>query len=363
MENFDDYRRAKAYYGGRDKTSTNWQGWGIVGALLVAAVVAWGFAIPGYKTMGKTSQGGSDYSAGSIQTEQPSMPGMLLTERKPDELAVVFLDIGQGDAIFIQTPMKENILIDAGEGSNPDFKFAKKVEAGEKMILPFFARNQINHLDYFIASHPHSDHIGGAYSVLSKIPADEIWIAGKEHPSPCREDLLEIVKQKNYTLQAPTEVGGTLKEGQPLAQLSGGVKAWLLRTAPKDENINNSSLSILLYYGQNSVLLTGDTEKEGEHELIHKWGNQLNVDVLKSGHHGSRTSTGYDFVKFVQPRHVVFMVGDYNTFGHPTEEVVNRVKKAGAKVHRTDKDGTVFMFMDGKNNRVVHRRDLGVKVD
>lgn len=363
MNSFEEYRRAREYHGGRAKTDIDWQGWAVVAVLLIAAAAAWFFALPGYRSMGEDQDSTRSLAGSTAQTQKPSMPGMLLTERKPDELAVVFLDVGQGDAIFIQTPRKQNLLMDAGEGSDPDFKYAKKVNAGQNMILPFFARNKIDHLDYFLTSHPHSDHIGGGASVLSKIPASEVWISGKDHPAPSKKDLLNILNKQDYTVKAPADVDGTLKEGHPLARLSGGVKAWLLRTAPKDENINNASLSILLYYGNNSVLLTGDTEKAGEQELIHTWGNQLNVDILKAGHHGSRTSTGHDFVKFVQPKHTVFTVGGYNTFGHPTEEVVNRVKEAGSKVHRTDKDGTIFMFLDGENIRIIKRRDLGVTVE
>lgn len=285
---------------------------------------------------------------------RPLHPGLLLTDKKPDEMALVFFDIGQGDAIFFQTPTGENVLIDSGEGSNPDFKFARAVAAAKKLILPFFRRNKIKHLDYFITSHPHSDHIGSSYEIVDNVSIDEVWAAGYEHPSTSKKDLLNAIEQKkqgssDVKFKIPSKAGGTLEEGQAL-DLGPAVKGWLLRTAPhKAENPNQASLSLLVYYGETGILLTGDTERHGEKEMIKNWSDQLDVEILKSGHHGSRTSNIKPFINMVKPEHSVIMVGHYNTFGHPNEVVLSRLKRAGSKIHRTDKDGTIFMFLDGKS--------------
>ncbi|MFP4687929.1 MAG: ComEC/Rec2 family competence protein, partial [bacterium] len=291
---------------------------------------------------------------------QQVQPGMLLTERKPHELAIVFLDIGQGDAIFIQSPEQKNMLIDTGEGSNPDYEYARKVDAANKLILPFLASNKIEKLDYLIGTHPHSDHIGAANDILENIPVDETWIPGADHPSTSKEDLLNAIEKTGVPLKVSDEAGGTLKIGREI-DLGAGVSAWVLHMDPHaTDDINNSSIVILIYYGENSILLTGDAHGEAETKMIEKWGDQLNVDVLKVSHHGSRTSTSIPWVEFTRPKHSVFQVGSYNTFGHPTDEVVNRLKEVGSEIHRTDEDGTIFMFLDGKDIRVLNRRDLGV---
>lgn len=374
---FDRYRQAKQEHGGRTDKRSGLVGWGIVGVLAILSVTAWVFAVPGYQSLAQSSSSPtSRASTNPPETpDRPStgggskdkvLPGYLLTERKPNETAIVFLDVGQGDAIFIQTPDKKNMLIDSGEGQNPDHEYARKVDAANELILPFFRQNNIQKLDYYIGSHPHSDHIGSAADIFNAMPVGEVWIAGKEHPSKSKESMLKAIKKNNITLKAPVEVGGTLKEGQKF-MLGKYVKGWILRTAPQEDNINNSSLAMLLYYGDVGMIFAGDTEGSreggglGEQELIKKWGDQLDVEILKINHHGSRFSSAPKFIDVVEPDHSVFMVGHYNTFGHPTPEVISRVKEVGSKVHRTDQDGTIYMFTDGKNIRVLNRRDFSAE--
>lgn len=360
-DDFDRYRRAKKRRGGRTDAGGSASGWLVIGLLVLLNVLAWSYALPGYRAMVTASpDDGSSITAqappssgGGAPSDSLIQPGTILTQREADELAVAFLDVGQGDAVFIQTPNNKNLLLDTGEGSNPDFKFARQVDAANELILPFFRRNKISGLDYFITSHPHSDHIGGAYSIIKEMTIDEIWAAGYNHPSRSKKDMLNAIKQKkangaNLTFKVPRGAKGTLTEGQKL-DLGPSVKAWLLRTAPHAENVNQSSLVILLQYGEVGMLFTGDTERAGEKELIRTWGRQLDVDVLKVGHHGSRTSTILPFAKTVRPDYSVIMVGHYNTFGHPTKEVLSRLRRLGSTVYRTDKHGSIFMFTDGRS--------------
>ncbi len=367
MDSFENYRRAKEIYGGRVGKSSNLKGWFVVILLAFFTLTAWIFAYQGY-TLDRAIEETAFQPRGfdpfaDARADIPLEPGVLLTERKPHELAVVFLDVGQGDAIFIQTPMNQNILIDAGEGGSPDFERARRVFAGERMILPFLARNKIDRLDYFIATHPHSDHIGGAQTILSEIPVEELWISGYEHPTSSNLEMLQAAQRQNTMIRAPQEIGGDLYPGIEL-ELDGNVKGWLLYTNPEASNVNNSSLVLLFYYGDNSILLTGDLEFPGEEAMIKQWGEQLDIDILKVGHHGSaNTSTGSNFANFVKPRHSVFTVGEYNTYGHPSPEVVDRLRRLGSEIHRTDRDGTIFGFLDGQNVRITNRKDLGVVVD
>ena len=367
---FDRYRHAKEKHGGRIDKHSPWVGWSIIAGLSVLTIIAWVFAIPGYQNF---AQGDPSVSADINRSQTPSrpsdaggnklLPGLLLTEREPDEMAVVFLDVGQGDAIFIQTPDKHTMLIDSGEGTNPDYEYARKIDAAHSLILPFFQKNKIEKLDVFVESHPHSDHIGSAADILNNIPVDELWLSGHDHPSKAMENMLYAAKQQNTTTRAPIEVGGNMKEGSQFS-LGDYVNGWILRTAPKDKDINNASLALMLYYGETGMIFAGDTEGSreggglGEQELVKTWGEQLDVEILKINHHGSRFSSAPTFIDYIDPDHSVFMVGHYNTFGHPTDEVISRVRKAGSKIHRTDEDGTIYMFTDGDNIRVINQRDF-----
>lgn len=353
--NFDRYRQGKKEHGGRIDRKTTRTGWFLLVALIVLNAAAWSYAVPGYRKMVavgvETTVAPRRLATTShSKKNKPLQPGFILTRRDSNEMAFAFLDVGQGDAIFFQTPYGKNVLVDSGEGSNPDFKFARPVKAGKRLILPFFRRNKIRKLDYFIITHPHSDHIGSAGDIIKNMTIDEVWAAGYSHPSRSKKDMLNAIEYKksrsDLEFKIPQAKGGTLKEGQPLA-LGPGVKGWLIRTAPDAGNTNLSSLVLLIYYGETGVLLTGDTEKSGERQLVRKWGDQLNVEVLKVGHHGSRTSSIPPFINVVKPQHSVIMVGQYNSFGHPTDEVLSRLKQAGSRIHRTDRDGTIFMFLDG----------------
>lgn len=354
---FEGYRRGKQRHGGRLDEAQSRFGWILIGVLLLVNAGAWTVAVPGYQRM--VTEGGNP---DSVETETPEapersenttlQPGTILTERERDELAVAFLDVGQGDAIFIRTPSGKNVLVDSGEGSNPDFKFARSVGSAQNLILPFFRRNKIERLDYFVASHPHSDHIGSSYEIIRNTPVEDVWAAGYDHPSRSKKDMLNAIESKQSSsdieLHVPEGAGGTLTPGQKL-DLGPATKGWLLRTNPDAENPNAASLVLLIVYGETGFLLTGDTEKHGERELIREWGEQLDVDVLKVGHHGSTSSSIPPFVETVQPDHSVIMVGHYNTFGHPNDSIMSRLKRAGSQIHRTDEDGTIFVFSDGRS--------------
>jgi beta-lactamase superfamily II metal-dependent hydrolase len=355
---FERYRKGKELRGGRIQEINPTLGWITITLLVVFNFMAWPFAVTGYHKMietgGKPDTTGI-YKSSNEESSTPVHPGTLLTERKPDELAVVFLDVGQGDAIFLRTPTGENILVDSGEGSNPDNKFARSVGSAQELILPFFRQNRIEELDYFITTHPHSDHIGSSYEVIQNTSIEEVWAAGYNHPSRSKKDMLKAIESKQSTSELPFKVpegaGGTLQDGMKL-DLGTGTRGWLLRTKPDAENTNEASLVLLFYYGETGILLTGDAEHSGEKELIKKWGKQLDVEILKAGHHGSRSSSIPPFVETVQPDHSIMMVGHYNSFGHPSDEVLSRLKRAGSAIHRTDEDGTIFMFTDGRSIRV-----------
>lgn len=361
MNDFERYRESRERQGGRtDEIGSNLL-WLIITVLGVLNLLAWSWALPGYRTMAGSAVELSKrvwfprtWSGGETRRKF-QQPGTILDEREPEELAFAFLDVGQGDAVFVRTPTEKNLLIDTGEGQNPDSRFTRSINAAERLLLPFLRRNGVRKLDYLITTHPHSDHIGGASRIIDAINIDRIWSSGHNHPTRSRKQMLEAIRVKKretgLTYNVPERAGGTLEAGRAL-ELGNAVKGWLLRTAPHASNANESSLALLLYYGKIGILLMGDTERKGERELIRKWGDQLDVEVLKVGHHGSGTSSSQAFVRTVDPDHSVIMVGRSNTFGHPAAEVTKRLRRNGSKIHRTDKHGSIFMFTDGRDIRV-----------
>lgn len=347
------YRRDKRDHGGRVDRPPAWPGWTLLGLLVLLNGGAWTHALPGYDRLIRGVWGaGVVRSAPGSSGEAPR----LRRHRAPGELAVVFLDVGQGDATFLRTPDGRNVLIDTGEGNQPDHPTGRWRNAFGRVVLPFLRRNRIQRLDYLILTHPHSDHIGGAARLVRSVPVQEIWEAGAEHPSPSRRSLHETVSslpdEQSPVLRVPRRAGGDLEPGSTL-DLGSAVRGWLLRTAPRATSVNASSLSVLVAYGTTEWLFPGDIERPHERSLLLHWGRQLDVDVLKAPHHGSRTSTSGVFLNVTTPRHTVFSVGARNPFGHPDTTVLRRVRRSGSRIHRTDRDGSIYMFTDGENIRVL----------
>ncbi len=373
VNDFDRYRKAKQQHGGRvDESGSRTGGWVVVVVFAVVTAGVWTFAYQGYATLVEMSAERVASGPPSVQVEgetefEPTHPGMLLRERESDELGLVFLDVGQGDAIFIQTPMGRNILIDTGTGQEAEFAVQQVHDNWNTFLRPFFRQNGIEKLDLFVSSHPHGDHMGAAPEMIRDFPIDEVWISGMLNPAGIQEDKFAAIEETGVPLNMPPgapvsrEAQGTLEQGMEL-DWGEDVGAWLLRTAPEGgphESVNDASLTILLYYGETSVLLPGDTERPGERELMGEWGTQLDVDIYKASHHCSATSSTPEFVHFVKPDHSVCMVGYYNTYGHPVPAVVSRLSEYG-EVHSTESSGTIYMFLDGEDIRIEKRPDYGV---
>ncbi|MFA6415905.1 MAG: ComEC/Rec2 family competence protein [Candidatus Paceibacterota bacterium] len=236
------------------------------------------------------------------------------------KMSVAFLDVGQGDAILIDTPHHRQVLLDTGPGS------AVLPSLGQAM--PFFDHS----LDLILLSHGDSDHSGGLSDVLSHYSLDYFlagnWAIGNKK-----------VIGKNDFLSAEA---GTRIELEPnifLDVIEGG-------TTNKKDNVD--SLVARLSYGSTTFLLTGDSVSKEETDEINKLGDYLQADVLKVSHHGSRTSTSGNFLVRVRPPYAVISVGADNRYGHPTAETLERLKKIGAEILRTDEQGTIVFESDGQ---------------
>lgn len=246
----------------------------------------------------------------------------------PDgRLHVVFLDVGQGDAIFIQTPSGKQVLVDGGPSET-----ALLAQLGRQM--PFWDRA----LDVVVLTHPDSDHVTGLAPVLERYQVETVIYREMAHESEIYEHWLQLLAAEGATVyQGETGLRLTLDEGLEMIVLHPGAE--LL------EGANNNSVVTRLTYGQVSVLLPGDIEAVVEQQLVAGDGAGLASTVLKAAHHGSCSSTTSEFLEAVDPEVVVISVGADNRFGHPCDEVLERL--GDVYTYRTDEQGAVEIISDG----------------
>jgi competence protein ComEC len=248
-------------------------------------------------------------------------------------LKVTFIDIGEGDSCLIQTPGGKNILIDGGKGYRG------------KEVLSFLKRKGIRRIDTMVATHPDMDHIGGLLAVLdSNIRIGEILDCGKAHTSATYRNFLNKIEQRKSTKYSQPRAGQTLNWGEE-------VKVRVLSPPHLRWDSNDCSIVIKLTYGRVSFLFTGDAAEEAEKEMVSRYSTRLKSTILKAGHHGSRSSSSYDFLRSVRPEIAIISVGK-NPYGHPTKEVLDRLTRLGIKVYRTDLKGNITITTNGEDYQV-----------
>ncbi len=257
-----------------------------------------------------------------------------IASQKDGLLKVYFLDVGQGDAVFVETPNGNQVLIDGG----PDNKVIQELAE----VMPFYDRE----IDVVVATHPHADHIAGLINVLERYEVKNILQAKENYNSPVMaawKDIVENEKAKEIEATAGKviDLGNEvfLKIIYPKESLEGQTV----------KNPNNNSVVMMLDYKDTEILLVGDIESKIEKELL---GDNIDADILKVGHHGSKTSTTADFLEKVSPQAAFIEVGSKNKFGHPHLDVLSRLEKSGIKYYRTDLDGTMGLISDGESFRI-----------
>lgn len=243
-----------------------------------------------------------------------------------DNFTIHFLDVGQGDSLLVQFAGK-NILIDAGEA-----------DMGGR-VVSYLKGHGVSKLDLVVATHSHSDHIGGLATVLKTFPVGAILDSGQAHSSETYENFLTLVDQKNI----PYEVA---KKGQAI-NLDARLKIEVLNPSAKSFNdINDNSVVLKVTYGQVSFLLMGDAGKEAEMSML---SSNIDSDILKVGHHGSRYSSSPTFLETVSPAVSIIEVGTGNDYGHPHSETLSALRNVGSVIYRTDLDGNIDVTTDGKS--------------
>ncbi|MEM1271855.1 MAG: DNA internalization-related competence protein ComEC/Rec2, partial [Bacteroidota bacterium] len=244
-------------------------------------------------------------------------------------LDVVFFDVGQGDAALVRFPDGAGVLIDAGPAS-------QYTNAGERAVLPHVAAHGIESIDAALVSHPHLDHYGGFAAVLREMPVGRLITNGQMSASPLYRGLLASADSLGVPVQA-VRAGDTL-------QISPTARIEVLHPTHKpaeDEDPNEASLVVRVRYGSCSILFMGDAEAGAEHALLSMYGDRLRTDMVKVGHHGSKTSSTPDFVQATRARTAIVSVASRNRYGLPDEEALRTWDRAGADVIETRQGGAV----------------------
>ncbi len=267
--------------------------------------------------------------------DEPTEEGTALAT---DGVRVSFVDVGQGDSIVIEAG-ESVVVIDTGD------------YAAEQSLKSFLEKEGIDEIDYLIATHPHSDHIGNMEALIENYRVDKVvfpYITDDLTPTNSTYVyLLKTIDKNNIPLTIPA-VGEkiVLDKGEITVLYNGG-----------GSDINNSSLVLMYVYGESSFLLMGDAEFEVEDKLCDEYGRELSCDVLKAGHHGTKYATGNNILSAASADYVVIMCGIDNEYGYPKEAVLKRIASEGAAVLRTDLDGDISFLCDEQSFELSTKRE------
>lgn len=250
-------------------------------------------------------------------------------------LKITILDVDHGDAILLQDD-KRNIMIDVGDSKN------------RQLLEQKLAKYNVKRINTVIVSHHHKDHMGNIFTVAGKYGVSNIYDNGIVNNSNKNSvKLHNILSNGNYNNRV-LKAGDVIKfdEGYYFEVLSPGSFLQADKRIKNDQN--NNSVVLKLHYGDFTMLLTGDIEAPTEALLYKEYGSTLKADVLKVGHHGSKTSSYYKFIEQVKPQYALISCGDFSLYHHPNKNVVGRLEHLGAKVYTTEKNGDLTIITDGK---------------
>lgn len=244
-----------------------------------------------------------------------------------ETLEVHFIDVGQGDAVFIKCG-EHAMLIDAGDNSK-----------GSAVQL-YLTKQGVSKLDYVIGTHPDADHIGGLDVIITKFDCNTVIMPETERDTATYRDVIMAMEYKGYQ-NTPPVPGDSYQLGEAVFTI-------IAPNRDYGEDYNNASVGLLLCHGDNRFIFTGDAESEAEEDMLLN-GIDLSADVMKAGHHGSSSSGSAAFLDAVNPKYVVISCGEGNSYGHPHAEFLNALRERGVQVFRTDEQGSIAVTSDGKN--------------
>jgi competence protein ComEC len=265
-------------------------------------------------------------------------------------LEVDVLDVAQGDSILVISPKGSTLLIDGG-GRFAGFRGHEEVpgpDPGEEAVSAYLWSRGIQRLDAVALTHAHQDHIGGLKAVLENFQVGRLWL-GRETETPALGQLKKIAKERHVRIEHELRGQSFLWDGVQVDFLWPQIPPEEIAASAK----NNDSLVVRLQYKERSVLLPGDAEKQAEYAMLSETeAGRLHSDVLKVGHHGSKNSTMPEFLESVGPQIAIISAGEQNPYGHPSAELLERLRRSGARILRTDEEGAVQVVTDGHGIRV-----------
>ena len=259
-----------------------------------------------------------------IETVQEN-PVVILPKTINKDLEVHFIDVGQGDSIFIELPNGQSMLIDAGDSGNGS------------QVLSYVKKLGYTKLDYVVATHPHADHIGGMTTIINGIDIGRFYMPKKEHTTKTFENMIDALTNNNVDVYIA-------KAGVDILNQDGLSVNLLEPVSSSYADLNNFSAVVMLKYNNNSFLFMGDAEALAEGQL-----SSVKADVLKIGHHGSDSSASSSFLSKVSPKYAVISVGAGNSYGHPADTTITKLKNAGINTYRTDQLGTIIFTSNGSS--------------
>ena len=240
------------------------------------------------------------------------------------EVLVYFIDVGQADAIYIKDG-NSNMMIDAGNN------------ADGKLLVKYLQSLNVNNFKYVVGTHAHEDHIGGMDDIINNFKIDNFYMPEAISTSKTFEDVLDALDKNKVTFQTP-------KIGDKFALENTNFE--VLSIGNDTSDLNDTSLVLKMSYNNTCVLFMGDASSNVEKNLLNK---DIDCQVLKVGHHGSRYSSSDEFIKKVNPTYGIIMVGKDNKYGHPTKKALDILNKYKVTIHRTDEEGTIVMHLKGND--------------
>lgn len=248
------------------------------------------------------------------------------TENSRKNLISHYIDVGQGDSEFIELPDGTTMLIDAGTA-----------DYGET-VVDYIKNLGYSKIDYLVGTHPHADHIGGMQKVVQSFDIGSVYMPKASTNTKTYENLLTEIKNKGLKIKSAKAGVSIISEDNLKVDI-------LAPNSSEYDELNNYSAVVKITYKNNKFLYMGDAEKLSEDEIK----ADVSADVIKIGHHGSTSSSSKNFVKKVKPQYAVICVGKDNSYGHPKDTIIKRWKDIGAKILRTDEDGSITITSDGSN--------------
>lgn len=273
------------------------------------------------------SSGNEENISGNVENTLPDISSNVSnnTNENVGNLDIYYFDVGQADSILLRCD-DQNMLIDAGNN------------ADGKLIVNELKSMDIDTIDYLIGTHAHEDHIGGLDDVIDNFNIENFYMPSREYTSATYKSVLKSAENKNLKIVAP-KIGDKFTLGSATCEV--------MSIDNDAKELNLTSIVIEVTNGDNKFLFTGDAEIENEEKRL--WND---IDVLKVGHHGSRTSTSEDFIEQTKPEVAVISLGEGNSYGHPHKETMDLLNEYNVIIYRTDTQGTIHITSDGENYNI-----------